>query len=206
MSRAAMSTRALRAFAARCEAQRIPLAAESLALAEEIDPAQGAVRGLQRLSIAPQAPSHFAEWTRTVIAEAPALPERRLLAVVRAATASEIPASPLAARFDAIAAALGVGVTHHPKALAVLTRYYETRGGINPARLRMARVPDRMPDDSTRPSSAVIDSLLNSKNLSTVTPVLKVVSALTPSCPRKPLTGRPCRSWPCGRWSWLRSR
>ena len=102
---AASATAALRAFAARCEAQRIPLAAESLALAEEIDPAQGAVRGLQRLSIAPQAPSHFAEWTRTVIAEAPALPERRLLAVVRAATAARIPDSPLAARFDAIAAA-----------------------------------------------------------------------------------------------------
>jgi molybdenum cofactor synthesis domain-containing protein len=43
---------------------------------------------------------------------------------------------------DAIAAALGVGVTHHPDALAVLERYYETRGGLTEARKRMARVPE----------------------------------------------------------------
>ena len=43
---------------------------------------------------------------------------------------------------DAIAAALGVGVTHHPQAVAVLERYYATRGGVTEARLRMARVPD----------------------------------------------------------------
>ena len=43
---------------------------------------------------------------------------------------------------DAIAVALGVGVTHHPDAVEVLTRYYETRGGITEARLRMARVPE----------------------------------------------------------------
>ncbi len=42
---------------------------------------------------------------------------------------------------DAIAAALGVGVEVHPTARAVLERYYETRGGITDARLRMARVP-----------------------------------------------------------------
>ena len=43
---------------------------------------------------------------------------------------------------DAIAAALGVGVTHHPQAVAVLERYYASRGGITEARLRMARVPE----------------------------------------------------------------
>lgn len=43
---------------------------------------------------------------------------------------------------DAIAAALGVGVVVHPKARAVLEDYYVARGGINEARLRMARVPD----------------------------------------------------------------
>ncbi|MEQ1509108.1 MAG: molybdopterin-binding protein [Sphingopyxis sp.] len=43
---------------------------------------------------------------------------------------------------DAIAAALGVGVVHHPDAVAVLTRHYAARGGVNDARLRMARVPD----------------------------------------------------------------
>ncbi|SFR86945.1 competence/damage-inducible protein A [Sphingomonas jatrophae] len=42
---------------------------------------------------------------------------------------------------DAIAVALGVGVEVHPKARAVLADYYETRGGLNDARLRMARVP-----------------------------------------------------------------
>jgi len=43
---------------------------------------------------------------------------------------------------DAIAAALGVPVVVHPRARAVLEDYYETRGGLTEARLRMARVPD----------------------------------------------------------------
>ncbi|NLR72693.1 competence/damage-inducible protein A [Novosphingobium sp. ERN07] len=43
---------------------------------------------------------------------------------------------------DAVAAALGVGVVIHPKARAILESYYATRGGLNDARLRMARVPD----------------------------------------------------------------
>ncbi|MDB5711248.1 MAG: competence/damage-inducible protein [Sphingomonas bacterium] len=43
---------------------------------------------------------------------------------------------------DAIAEALGVGVVHHPKALATLERYYATRGGLTETRARMARVPD----------------------------------------------------------------
>lgn len=42
---------------------------------------------------------------------------------------------------DAVAAALGTGVEIHPEARAILERYYETRGGLNDARLRMARVP-----------------------------------------------------------------
>ncbi len=42
---------------------------------------------------------------------------------------------------DSIAAALGVGVEIHPQARATLERYYESRGGITEARLRMARVP-----------------------------------------------------------------
>ena len=42
---------------------------------------------------------------------------------------------------DAIAEALGVGVVHHPAAVAVLEHYYATRGGATDARLRMARVP-----------------------------------------------------------------
>jgi molybdenum cofactor synthesis domain-containing protein len=43
---------------------------------------------------------------------------------------------------DAIADAIGVPVVVHPKARAVLEEYYETRGGLNEARLRMARVPE----------------------------------------------------------------
>ena len=43
---------------------------------------------------------------------------------------------------DAIAAALGVPVVIHPKARAILEAYYETRGGVTEARLRMARVPE----------------------------------------------------------------
>jgi molybdenum cofactor synthesis domain-containing protein len=42
---------------------------------------------------------------------------------------------------DAIAAALGVPVVVHPGARAILERYYESRGGVNEGRLRMARVP-----------------------------------------------------------------
>ncbi len=43
---------------------------------------------------------------------------------------------------DAIAAALGVAVVHHPDALATLEAYYQTRGGMTEARARMARVPE----------------------------------------------------------------
>ena len=43
---------------------------------------------------------------------------------------------------DAIAVALGVPVVHHPEASAILAGYYEKRGGLTEARLRMARVPD----------------------------------------------------------------
>ncbi|TPE59202.1 competence/damage-inducible protein A [Sandaracinobacter neustonicus] len=41
---------------------------------------------------------------------------------------------------DAIAAALGVPVVHHPDAVAILTRYYGDK--VTEARLRMARVPE----------------------------------------------------------------
>ncbi|MFC3793217.1 competence/damage-inducible protein A [Sphingobium agri] len=42
---------------------------------------------------------------------------------------------------DAIARALEVNVEIHPEARAMLQGYYETRGGLTDARLRMARVP-----------------------------------------------------------------
>ena len=43
---------------------------------------------------------------------------------------------------DAVAEALGVKVIVHPEARAILEEYYTTRGGLNAARLRMARVPE----------------------------------------------------------------
>ena len=43
---------------------------------------------------------------------------------------------------DAIAKALGVDVVIHPEASAMLHAYYESRGGLTEARLRMARVPN----------------------------------------------------------------
>lgn len=43
---------------------------------------------------------------------------------------------------DAIAAAFGVGVVVHPEARKILEAYYQSRGGVNEARLRMARVPE----------------------------------------------------------------
>ena len=43
---------------------------------------------------------------------------------------------------DAVAAAFGVPVVIHPRAREVLEDYYATRGGLNEARLRMARVPE----------------------------------------------------------------
>jgi molybdenum cofactor synthesis domain-containing protein len=43
---------------------------------------------------------------------------------------------------DAIAKALGVPVVLHPIAKEILEKYYETRGGVNEGRLRMARVPE----------------------------------------------------------------
>jgi molybdopterin-biosynthesis enzyme MoeA-like protein len=43
---------------------------------------------------------------------------------------------------DAVAEALGVPVIVHPEARAILEDYYETRGGLTEARLRMARVPE----------------------------------------------------------------
>ena len=43
---------------------------------------------------------------------------------------------------DSVARAFGVPVIVHPKARQILEAWYETRGGLNDARLRMARVPE----------------------------------------------------------------
>ncbi|MFV0643337.1 MAG: competence/damage-inducible protein A [Sphingomonadaceae bacterium] len=43
---------------------------------------------------------------------------------------------------DAVAAALGVKVVIHPEARDMMEQYYADKGGLNDARLRMARVPE----------------------------------------------------------------
>ncbi len=43
---------------------------------------------------------------------------------------------------DSVAAALGLPVVVHDEGRAILERYYEARGGLTEARLRMARVPE----------------------------------------------------------------
>jgi len=43
---------------------------------------------------------------------------------------------------DAVSEAVGVAVIVHPEAREILEKYYETRGGLTEARLRMARVPE----------------------------------------------------------------
>jgi molybdenum cofactor synthesis domain-containing protein len=44
---------------------------------------------------------------------------------------------------DCMAKAFGVGISHHPEAVAILTAYFKANGReINEARMRMARVPD----------------------------------------------------------------
>jgi len=43
---------------------------------------------------------------------------------------------------EAIASALGLGVSVHPQARAILEDYYADKGGVTEARLRMARTPD----------------------------------------------------------------
>src|SRR4051812_18316106 len=43
---------------------------------------------------------------------------------------------------DSIALAFGVPVIVHPEARRILEEYYATRGGLNDARLRMARTPE----------------------------------------------------------------
>src|SRR3546814_19717613 len=54
---------------------------------------------------------------------------------------SDVCSSDLDITVDAIAAALGVAVEIHPEARAMLLAYYETRGGLTEARLRIAREP-----------------------------------------------------------------
>ena len=96
----ANSIAALRALAAECEAARVPLAAECLGLIEQVDPMQRALVAFARLGPA-QRPVASDAWIAALAEDAPALPDRRLLARIGAAeVAAELPAQPASARFD----------------------------------------------------------------------------------------------------------
>jgi|GEM_PF-2528253 len=96
----------LRLLAAECEALRLPLGGECLALAEEVDPSQRSLEQLLRIASARQAPPKFRAWCERVRDEAPALPSRRRLCTMRSSDVGAlIPEEPLCARFDAISAA-----------------------------------------------------------------------------------------------------
>lgn len=63
---------------------------------------------------------------------------------------------------DAIAAALDIPVEIHPEARAILEGYYETRGGLNEGRLRMARAPagaDLIPNEKSGAPGIKIDNI-----------------------------------------------
>ena len=83
---------------------RHPLAAECLALAEESDPSLEAARKLAARTTRPDAPAALATWTQAMMTDAPGLPSRRRVdASLREPRVSgQIPAGPIAARFDAL--------------------------------------------------------------------------------------------------------
>lgn len=96
----ANSVAALRSLAAECDASRIPLAAECLGLIEQIDPMQRALVLFGRLGPS-QRPMAVDAWISALAEEAPALPDRRLLARIGAGeVAAKLPATPPSARFD----------------------------------------------------------------------------------------------------------
>lgn len=83
---------------------RHPLAIECIAVAEEIEPGIEAGRRIAGRATRPDAPRKLEVWARLMLDEAPALPARRRVAASlrEPRSASEVPASPLQARFDAL--------------------------------------------------------------------------------------------------------
>jgi Flp pilus assembly protein TadD len=94
----------LAAAARDLDRMRHPLALECLALAEELDPALESGRRIASRASRPDAPRVLDEWARLMLADAPALPSRRriLAALQEPRSSTEIPASPLHARFDSL--------------------------------------------------------------------------------------------------------
>ncbi|MFM7135381.1 MAG: hypothetical protein ACKO0W_13815, partial [Planctomycetota bacterium] len=96
----------LMAVARALDEARVPLFIEAIALAEEIDPTLGAIAIMPTDARSLAANPSLAEWSHRIVADAPALPSRRRFAALVAGP-KEPPASasPLAARFDALAVA-----------------------------------------------------------------------------------------------------
>jgi molybdenum cofactor synthesis domain-containing protein len=81
---------------------------------------------------------------------------------------------------DAVARALGVPVVVHPEARRILEQYYTPRGGLNEARLRMARVPegaDLIPNRMSGAPGINIDNLFLMAGVPTI--CAQMLDALT---------------------------
>jgi molybdenum cofactor synthesis domain-containing protein len=98
---------------------------------------------------------------------------------------------------DAIAQALGVEVVIHPDARAILDAYYAPRGGLNEARLRMARVPagaDLIPNSYSGAPGIRVDNLYIMAGVPHIT--AGMLDALTGSLEGgDPLVSRTIGSW-----------
>jgi len=98
---------------------------------------------------------------------------------------------------DGIAAALGRDVIVHPQARAILEAFYADRGGINEARLRMARVPD---------GAALIENNFSGapgihvENIYILAGVPKIAAMMLESLVGKIEGGRPLLSATLGGW------
>ncbi len=98
---------------------------------------------------------------------------------------------------DGIAAALGREVIVHPQARAILEAFYADRGGINEARLRMARVPE---------GAALIENVysgapgIHVENIYILAGVPKIAAMMLESLVGKIEGGRPLLSATLGGW------
>ncbi len=98
---------------------------------------------------------------------------------------------------DGIAAALGREVIVHPQARAILEGFYEDRGGINEARLRMARVPDGAELIENRFSGA---PGIHVENIYILAGVPRIAAMMLESLVGKIEGGRPLLSATLGGW------
>lgn len=98
---------------------------------------------------------------------------------------------------DGIAAALGREVVVHPQARAILEAFYADRGGINEARLRMARVPEGAELIENRFSGA---PGIHVENIYILAGVPKIAAMMLESLVGRIEGGRPLLSATLGGW------